>query len=273
MPYEDKIMVASGDSEHPGTEEVGFETIPRRGGEGHTYDLEFNDGLDELTLTEDSSDKTTLPLAATFVGTTAEWEALSAAEKANYRLVHFTEDGGIGDASDAVVAFTSSDVVDGNANDWTSVTPITTGLNLKTLWGRASMMFKNIRYLYKMLGTTDISLIGDGTVTGGIDTLKNTLNGKVNVTDFAEYKESYQYGYSKSLHSSIYQAIESSFQAANNYSLFQGATANASEGGWYGFKHTTAKQCSMIYIDRNGIAIVYRSTSGQYSSRYILFIS
>lgn len=179
MPYEDKIMVASGDSEHPGTEEVSFETIPPRGGgEGHTYDLEFNQTLDEVTLIEDGTDKTTLPLAATFVGTEAEWNALSAAEKANYRLVNFTEDGGIGDASNAIVAFTSSDVVDENANDWTSVTPITTGLNLKTLWERASMMFKNVRYLFKMFGTTDISGIGDGTLTGGIDALNSDLNEK-----------------------------------------------------------------------------------------------
>ena len=175
MPYEDKIMVASGDSEHPGEEEVSFEIIPRSTVEGHTYDLEFNQSKDEVTLTEDGSDKTTLPLAATFVGTTAEWEALSALEKANYRLVNFTEDGGIGDASNAVVAFTSSDVADGNANDWTPVTPIVTGLNLKTLWERASMMFKNVRYLFKILGTTDISSIGDGTVTGIISTLNSYL--------------------------------------------------------------------------------------------------
>lgn len=106
-----------------------------------------------------------------------------------------------------------------------------------------------------------------------ISQLKDVLNDKVNVNDFTEYKESYYYGYSKDLSPLIYQAIESSFQAANNYSLFQGFTMSASEGGWYGFKHTTAKPCSIIYIDYSGIAIVYRSVSGQYSSRYIMLIS
>ena len=38
-------------------------------------------------------------------------------------------------------------------------------------------MFKNVRYLYKMLGTTDISGIGDGTATGGLSTLNSNLDG------------------------------------------------------------------------------------------------
>ena len=30
-------------------------------------------------------------------------------------------------------------------------------------------MFKNIRYLYKLIGSTDISSLEDGTITGNID--------------------------------------------------------------------------------------------------------
>lgn len=40
---------------------------------------------------------------------------------------------------------------------------------------KISQMFKNIRFLINKLGTTDISSIGNGTVTGAISTL-NTLN-------------------------------------------------------------------------------------------------
>ena len=36
-------------------------------------------------------------------------------------------------------------------------------------------MFKNVRYLYKMLGTTDISSIGNGIITGTISTLNSNL--------------------------------------------------------------------------------------------------
>ena len=37
-------------------------------------------------------------------------------------------------------------------------------------------MFRNVRYLYKMLGTTDISQVGNGTVTGAL----NELNARTN---------------------------------------------------------------------------------------------
>lgn len=62
------------------------------GGGGHTYDLKQNPTLDETTITEDGSDKTTLPLVATYVGTRANWNNLSATEKAKYRIVHFTDE-------------------------------------------------------------------------------------------------------------------------------------------------------------------------------------
>lgn len=61
---------------------------------GHEYDLEFNNDLDEVTLTEDNVDKTTLPLVAEYVGTRADWNLLSAAEQAQYRIVHFTDEQG-----------------------------------------------------------------------------------------------------------------------------------------------------------------------------------
>lgn len=47
----------------------------------------------------------------------------------------------------------------------------------KTLFNfaKVSQMFKNVRYLYKMLGTTDISKIGNGTCTGAISSLNSGL--------------------------------------------------------------------------------------------------
>ena len=41
---------------------------------------------------------------------------------------------------------------------------------------KISQMFKNIRFLLGKLGTTDISSIGNGTVTGALSTLNNNLN-------------------------------------------------------------------------------------------------
>lgn len=111
-----------------------------------------------------------------YVGTKAAWDLLPSTVKAQYLTMDFIDDGaGFEDISDSEISYTSSDVADGSATAWTSVTPITTGLSLRTLFGRVSQMFKNIRYLYKMLGTTDISAIGNGTVTGGLNTLNNQI--------------------------------------------------------------------------------------------------
>lgn len=89
--------------------------------------------------------------------------------------------------SNLTPTFTSSDVPDSDvttATGWTSITKLTSGLSLSGLFYRISQMFKNVRWLYKMLGTTDISTIGNGTVTGAISSLNTSLakGSKVSVT-------------------------------------------------------------------------------------------
>lgn len=99
-----------------------------------------------------------------------------------------------GDSKSNTVTFTSNDVDDGSATSWTSVSKLTSGITHKTFLERVSQMFKNVRYLYKMLGTTDISKIGDGTITGGISSLNsnlkqlefNNLSGGKNVFDLSK---------------------------------------------------------------------------------------
>lgn len=77
--------------------------------------------------------------------------------------------------ADMVEAFTSSDVADGGATAWTGVNPLTSGETNKSIFAKLSQMFKNIRYLYKLLGTTDISSIGNGTVTNALSVLNANL--------------------------------------------------------------------------------------------------
>ena len=84
--------------------------------------------------------------------------------------------------ADMVEDFTSSDVADGSATAWTGVNPLTSGETNKSIFAKLSQMFKNIRYLYKMLGTTDISSIGDGTVTKAL----SVLNAKSLLTNQAD---------------------------------------------------------------------------------------
>lgn len=80
-----------------------------------------------------------------------------------------------GDTSENTVAFASSDVADGSALSWTSVPTLTSGEKHSSIIAKVSQMFKNIRYLYKMLGTIDISAIGGGTVTGAISSQNEAL--------------------------------------------------------------------------------------------------
>lgn len=77
--------------------------------------------------------------------------------------------------ADMVENFTSSDVADGSATAWTNVSKLNSGENNASIFAKISQMFKNVRYLYKMLGTTDISAIGNGTVTGGLSSLNSSL--------------------------------------------------------------------------------------------------
>lgn len=83
-----------------------------------------------------------------------------------------------GDSKSNTVTFTSNDVADGSATSWTSVTALESGITHATFFQRVSQMFKNVRYLYKMLGTTDVSSIGNGTVTDAISTLNSNLGNK-----------------------------------------------------------------------------------------------
>lgn len=80
-----------------------------------------------------------------------------------------------GDTADSTVAFTSSDVSDASATSWTSVSEMTSGETHKSIFAKISQMFKNIRFLYKLLGNTDISTIGNGTVTDILALLSASL--------------------------------------------------------------------------------------------------
>lgn len=71
-------------------------------------------------------------------------------------------------ADKLIPTFTSGDSL--TPTGWTDVAKLTTGSTLATLFGAISTMIKNVRYLFAKLGTTDISSIGGGTVTGALDT-------------------------------------------------------------------------------------------------------
>lgn len=81
-----------------------------------------------------------------------------------------------GDAKDVTVSYESSDTT--AASSYTEVPVLTGKEKFKEFCSKVSTMFKNIRYLRRLLGTTDISKLGDGTVTGALSALNTGLAGK-----------------------------------------------------------------------------------------------
>lgn len=79
-----------------------------------------------------------------------------------------------GDTAENTITFTNSDST--NPSDWTEIDALSSGEKHSSLLNKISTMFKNVRYLYKMLGTTDISSLGNGTVTGGLSELNTNLD-------------------------------------------------------------------------------------------------
>lgn len=79
-----------------------------------------------------------------------------------------------GDSAENTVSFTSNDSE--NPDTWTDAALLSSGEKHKSIFEKISTMFKNIRYLYKMLGTSDISALGGGTVTGAISALNSNLS-------------------------------------------------------------------------------------------------
>ena len=78
-----------------------------------------------------------------------------------------------GDTAENVVSYTSNDAA--NPDSYTDVDLLKSGETHKSVLQKISTMFKNIRYLYKMLGSADISGIGDGSVKGALSTLNSKI--------------------------------------------------------------------------------------------------
>ena len=79
-----------------------------------------------------------------------------------------------GDSKDNTASFTSADSLTPAA--WADVPVLATGEKHSSILNKISTMFRNIRWLYKMLGTTNIASIGGGTLTGAISKLNTDIS-------------------------------------------------------------------------------------------------
>lgn len=120
-----------------------------------------------IDLTSDTVTKETLLIGAT--AHTASGESISGEFDPE---IYLRKSGG--DTTNNIVTFTSGDSPSPTA--WTGVDSLVTGEKHSSLLNKISTMIKNVRFLYKVLGTTDISTIGDGTVTGAVSTLNSSLS-------------------------------------------------------------------------------------------------
>ncbi len=77
------------------------------------------------------------------------------------------------DSGDSIITFTSDDSA--GEVGWTDVDALQSGETHKSFAQKVSTMFKNLRYIWGLCGSTDISKIGDGTVTGAINALNTGL--------------------------------------------------------------------------------------------------
>nr|DAE38123.1 MAG TPA: hypothetical protein [Bacteriophage sp.] len=77
-----------------------------------------------------------------------------------------------GDSKSNVVTFTSNDSLTG---DSTAPALLSSGETHASILGKVSTIFKNVRWLLSKMGTTDISTLGDGTVTGALSTLNSKI--------------------------------------------------------------------------------------------------
>lgn len=71
-----------------------------------------------------------------------------------------------GDGSNLTAAFEEATTLD----------ELTTGEKLSSILGKIKLAVKNLKSLIGLIGTTDISTIGDGTVTGGLSDVNSKLN-------------------------------------------------------------------------------------------------
>ena len=78
-----------------------------------------------------------------------------------------------GDSKSNVVTFTSNDSTTG---DSTAPALLTSGETHASIFSKVSTIFKNVRWLLSKMGITDISAIGNGTVTGALSTLNSNIN-------------------------------------------------------------------------------------------------
>lgn len=156
--------------------------------EGDMYNIS-----DEFTTTSDFKEGSGVTVAAgsnVYKTTDGHWDVLAGSpvtgikgdKESSYRRgnVNITTEniGAVsigGDIADNIVTFTSDDCGPNGDPALLEIPKLTTGEKLSSIMQKVSRIANNFRYMIKLLGKTDISAIGDGTVTGSLVALNDNL--------------------------------------------------------------------------------------------------
>jgi len=93
-------------------------------------------------------------------------------------------------SEDAIFTGISNDTDDSSASNWTNVTKLASSETNGSIFTKISSMFKNIRYLYKIIGDLDIGSVGYSSIGEAISDLKDNKSDKDHTHDTSTLKAS-----------------------------------------------------------------------------------
>lgn len=146
-------------------------------GANRTYAFRYNGA--QWDMVGDINTNTTYSNMTAATASAAGKAGLVPAPGAGKQGAYFRGDGTWEIVDDHTAVFSSDDSTSPAA--WTDVAALVSGEKHSSIFNKVSTMFKNVRYIWKLLGDTDISSIGDGTITGALNTLGTNLSAKCSV--------------------------------------------------------------------------------------------
>ena len=170
-----------------------------------------------------------------------------------------------GDSASNTVTFTSGDST--SPTGWADIVAVASGETHASLFRKFSLAVKNLRYLYKMLGSTDISAIGDGTVTGVLSFLKSSIdttnsNFNVGYGIMTSDKTMFWYKYGRLVIISIINCVPNTAE--------QIETAPEPEGSFYAAVTSIDESDSIWSIGQSGnVYLALGDASKQYTGQIV----
>lgn len=176
-----------------------------------------------------------------------------------------------GDSKNNIVTFTSEDT--SSPINWTDMGLIASGEKHSNLWHRVSVLAKNARYLFKLIGNSQLS-VGDGTVIGAINALNTGIKLKIFHPVFVPNTYVQEYSLSLQLRAGLHVANIGIVLIADMQPWSTNLIANISDwdGGYMLFPIVSTQgnneafsQTLLIQINQDGT--MYMSSHGKITNR------